>query len=93
MTDPALKRRKLGDILCDIGKYLLTVIPFTYLMADRAGAVYVILATALCGLLLICFGLYFVEHSVSVKSTGNSKKKKIRVLRNSVFVVEEEKEL
>ena len=90
MIDSSLKKKKIGEILCDVGKYMLTVIPFTYFMADKPGTVYVLIATAIAGFFLIIFGIYFVSHSKSKEVFGNSRKKKITILRNSVFVVEEE---
>ena len=90
MTDSSLKKKKIGEILCDVGKYMLTVIPFTYFMADKPGTLYVLIATAFAGFFLIVFGIYFVSHSASKEVSGNSHKKKIKILRNSVFVVEEE---
>ena len=84
-------RKKIGDVLCDIGKYMLTVIPFTYLMSDKPGGFYVTIATAVFGVLLVILGLYFIRHSSPFAVKGNSSKRRIRILKNSVFVVEEEK--
>jgi len=89
MIDPSLRRKKLGDILCDIGKYLLTVIPFTYFMSDRPSVVYVLLATAIAGAAFIIFGVYLSSVG-SESSTGRSKRRKVKLLRNSVFLIEEE---
>ena len=91
MTEPSTTKKKLGDLLCDIGKYMLTVIPFTYIMADKPAVLYVVISTAVSGVSLILSGLYFISHSGKKVSAGTSKKRRIRVLKNSVFVVEEEK--
>ena len=80
----------MGDVLCDIGKYMLTVIPFTYVMADRPSIPYVIATTAFFGLLFIIFGLYFVKVSETNAFGQKAKKKKYRLLKNAVFTVEED---
>ena len=90
MMDSSLRRKKIGEVLCDVGKYMLTVIPFTYFMADKPDTLYVLIATAFTGFCFIVFGIYFVSHSASKEVSGNLHKRKIKVLRNSVFVVEEE---
>lgn len=92
MTNSALKKKKIGEVLCDIGKYMLTVIPFTYFMADKPETVFVLIATAIIGSFLIVFGIYFVSHSTSIAESGNSRKRKVKILKNSVFVIEEEKQ-
>ena len=91
MIDPSLRRKKTGDILCDVGKYLLTVIPFTYFMSDRPSIIYVLLATAIAGVAFVTFGVYLT--SIGHESiTGNSKRRKVKILRNSVFIIEEQKD-
>lgn len=93
MTDSALlRRRKLGDLLCDIGKYLLTVLPLTYFMSELEGFIYVLCVTALVGVGFIIYGLYFIGMSSGNAASGTARKRKIRVLRNAVFVVEEEQQ-
>ena len=89
MIDQSLKWKKLGDVLCDIGKYLLTVIPFTYFMDDKPYVIYILLSTATGGLAFIIFGIYFTSYSSDIVS-GKTKKRKVKVLRNSVFVIEEQ---
>ncbi|MBR1503694.1 MAG: hypothetical protein IJ618_07430 [Prevotella sp.] len=89
MIDPSLKWKKLGDVLCDIGKYLLTVIPFSYFMADRPNVVYVLLSTAIGGVAFIIFGIYFNSYASDLVS-GKTKKRKVKLLKNSVFVIEEQ---
>ncbi len=91
MSNQILGKKKVGDVLCDIGKYMLTVIPFTYFMADKPGALYVLIVTAIVGVFMIIFGIYFISHSASQEIKGNSQRKKIKLLKNSVFIVEEEK--
>ncbi len=93
MTDFRLGKRKLGDVLCDIGKYMLTVIPFTYFMSDKDGILSIIMVLVFVGILFLLFGFYFVSHSSSYEMiSGKSHKRKIKVLKNSVFVVEEEQQ-
>ena len=87
----AKQKGKFGDVLCDIGKYMLTVVPFTYLMGDSTGTLYIAITMVVMGMLIIASGLYFTKKSESVSSNANSKKRKIRVLKNAVFIVEEEK--
>lgn len=84
-------KKKIGDLLCDIGKYMLTVVPFSFMLSDKPGLLYVTIITTFSGIVLILFGLYFIKHSESVSASGNAQKRKIRILKNSVFVVEEEK--
>ena len=91
MIDPSLKWKKLGDVMCDIGKYLLTVIPFTYFMSDMPNVIYVLLATAVAGVMFIIFGVYLTSFA-SKMTIGNSKKRKVKILRNAVFVIEEQKD-
>ena len=90
MMDYAQKK-KAGDVLCDIGKYMLTVVPFSYFVADKPDAMYVIIGTAFFGFLFVLFGLYLSKEKKDKRVSGTSEKRKIRVLRNSVFVVEEQK--
>ncbi len=91
MIDSSLRRKKTGDILCDVGKYLLTVIPFTYFMSDRPSIIYVLLATAIAGVAFVTFGVYL--SSIGHESiTGSSKRRKVKILRNSVFIIEEQKD-
>jgi hypothetical protein len=90
MKDSVQVKKKIGDVLCDIGKYMLTVIPFTYMMSDKPAISYVVIMMAFWGLLFILFGLFFIKKSESKDIRGNSRKKKIRILKNAVFVVEEE---
>ena len=84
------QRKKLGDILCDLGKYMLTVVPFSYLISDKPSVIYIIVGTTLFGLLMIIFGLYFVKNVKRRQTTGQAGKKKVKVLKNSTFVIEEE---
>ena len=92
MTDFRLGKRKVGDVFCDMGKYMLTVIPFTYFMSDKDGILSIIMVLVFVGILFLLFGLYFVSHSSSETMSGYSCKRKIKVLKNSVFVVEEEQQ-
>ena len=93
MTDFRLGKSKVGDVFCDMGKYMLTVIPFTYFMSDKDGILSIIIVLVFVGVLFLLFGLYFVSHySSSEAMSGNSHKRKIKVLKNSVFVVEEEQQ-
>ena len=89
MIDEA-QRKKLGDVICDVGKYMLTVIPFSYFLSDRPSMVYVVISAAVFGVLLTILGLYFVG-SVNSKKNGSTKnKRKIRIMKNTVLWVEEE---
>ena len=67
--------KKLGDVFCDIGKYMLTVVPFTYLMSEKPGELYIAITTTISGVLFILYGLYFISHSDSVSVSGKKKKK------------------
>ena len=85
------QKKKVGDLLCDIGKYMVTVVPFGYFFSNKPDAGYIIVAIAIFGLLFMLFGLYFLKqpHNTVARS---AKKKKIRILKNATFVVEEEKD-
>jgi len=87
------QKKKLGDLLCDIGKYLITVVPLSYFLSDKVDVIYVVIGTAFFGLLLILFGLYFIKSSENMTVSKTKQKRKIKVLRNTVFVVEEEKQI
>ena len=92
MMDEA-QRKNTGDLLCDIGKYMLTVVPFSYFISDKPDTVYVIIGTAFFGFLFVLFGLYFSKPQQQTSVSGKAGKRKIRVLKNAVFVVEEERQL
>jgi hypothetical protein len=83
------QRKKTGDVLCDIGKYMLTVIPFSYIISDKPGMYFVIIGTAFFGMLFILFGLYFTKSPES-SSAVKKGRRKIRILKNTVFIVEED---
>ena len=85
------QKKKAGDVLCDIGKYMLTVVPFSYFVTDKPDALYVIIGTAFFGFLFVLFGLYLSKEKKDRHYSGTSWKRKIKVLKNSVFVVEEQK--
>ena len=87
------QKKKLGDVLCDIGKYMLTVVPFSFFISDKPDTLFVIIGTASFGFLFILFGLYFVKYGKQTDITRKGQKKKIKVLKNSVFVVEEESDI
>ena len=87
------QKKKLGDLLCDIGKYLITVVPLSYFLSDKDDVIYVVIGTAFFGLLLILFGLYFIKSSENMTVSKTKQKRKIKVLRNTVFVVEEEQQI
>lgn len=85
------QRKKAGDVLCDIGKYMVTVIPFSYFISDKPGTLYIIIGMTVFGLLFILYGLYLTKQIDNKKISGNKEKKTIRVMKNAVFVVEEER--
>ncbi len=86
----AKQKGKFGDVLCDIGKYMLTVVPFTYFMGESKGAIYIAITMVVMGMLIVASGLYFTKKSESASVSETGKKRKIRILRNAVFVVEEQ---
>ena len=88
----ASQKKKTGDLLCDTGKYLVTVVPLTYVLSDKYDSVYVIVFSAFFGLLFVIFGLFFIKHSEMKKPTSTGKVKKYKLLRNSVYTVEELKD-
>ena len=83
------QKKKAGDVLCDIGKYMLTVVPFSYFLSDKPSAVWIVIGTAFFGVLFILFGLYFVKYAESETEFGKGKKKKFRLMKNTVYSVEE----
>ena len=83
------QKKKAGDVLCDIGKYMLTVVPFSYFLSDKPAAVWIVIGTAFFGVLFILFGLYFVKHAESKSVLGKGKKKKFKLMKNAVYSVEE----
>ena len=90
MIDEA-QRKKMGDILCDIGKYMVTVVPFGYFFSDKPYTLPIIIGTAFFGFLFILFGLYFTKRIDDKSISTSSNKKKIKKLKNTTFVVEESK--
>ena len=82
--------KKLGDVLCDIGKYVATAVPLTYFVSDKPGMTYVIMGAALFSVMFICFGLYFTKKGDMYSATGKSNKRRIRVMKNAVFQIEEQ---
>ncbi|MBR1519758.1 MAG: hypothetical protein IJ635_00795 [Bacteroidaceae bacterium] len=89
MMDEA-QRKKIGDILCDIEKYMVTVVPFGYFFSDKPYALYVIVGTAFFGFLFILFGLYYTKKPDDKSISTASGKRKIKILKNATFVVEEQ---
>ena len=90
MIDEA-QRKKMGDILCDIWKYMVTVVPFGYFFSDKPYTLPIIIGTAFFGFLFILFGLYFTKRTDDKSISTSSNKKKIKILKNTTFVVEESK--
>ena len=86
------QKKKLGDLLCDTGKYLVTVVPLTYVLSDKFDSLYVILFSAFVGVLFVIFGLFFIHHSETSAMTGSGKVKKYKLLKNAIYTVEEVKE-
>ena len=87
----AVLTKKIGDVLCDLGKYSLTVFPLSYFFSDKPATVYVILAAEVVGVLFVLYGLYFTNRSESMQHSVTKRKRKIKVMKNAVFVVEEER--
>ena len=83
------QKKKVGVVLCDIGKYMLTVVPFSYFLSDKPDAVWIVIGTAFFGVLFILFGLYFVKHAESKSVLGKGMKKKFKLMKNAVYSVEE----
>lgn len=81
-------RKKGGDFLCDIGKYLVTAVPLTYILSEKFDSYFIVIVTSLAGVILILFGLYFIRKS-ETEPVRKGKIKKIRLLKNSVYTVEE----
>ena len=70
------QKKKAGDVLCDIGKYMLTVVPFSYFLSDKPSAVWIVIGTAFFGVLFILFGLYtvlkrFLLEGIGIMRTGD----------------------
>ena len=86
-----LQKKKVSDVLCDMGKYMVTVVSFSYFLSDKPDMLYVVIGMSVFGILFILFGLYFAKYGKDASTTTSGQKKKIRILKNSVFVVEEEK--
>ncbi len=84
----ALLRRKGGDILCDIGKYMITAVPLTYILSEKFESYLIVIVTSLTGLVLILFGLYFIRKS-ETETVKKGKVRKVKLLRNSVYTIEE----
>ena len=84
------QKKKVGDVLCDIVKYMLTVVPFSFVVSDKPDTLYVIIGTAFFGFLFVLFGLYFVKQGNNATVINKGSKKRIKILKNTVFVVEEE---
>ena len=83
------QRKQLADVLCDLGKYIATAIPVAYFVANKPGIGYVMMATIFFGLLFVIFGLYFVKSSES-NNLSNARKRKVKILKNAVFQIEEQ---
>lgn len=86
------QKRKTGDLLCDTGKYLITVVPLTYVLSDKYDSIYVIVFSAFFGFLFVVFGLFFIRHSETKRTVSTGKVRKYKLLKNSVYTVEELKD-
>lgn len=85
-----VQKKKIGDVLCDIGKYMLTVVPFGYFFSEQDNAALIVAAVAFAGIFFITSGILVMKKCKDTNVT-NSKtvKKKIKVLRNTTFYIEE----
>ena len=89
-------RRKIGDILSDLGKYVLTAVPVAYFLSSYHDfTIEVMLFVAVAGVFLCMAGIYVInsadkleEHLQSVKG----KKHKVRLMKNAVISIESIKE-
>lgn len=85
------QKNKLGDVLCDVGKYMLTVVPFGYFFSEQRYAVLIIIAVAVSGACLVFLGLKLVKKTdESVTVNNASSKKKVKLLKNTTYVIEEQ---
>ena len=84
------QKKKLTDVLCDLGKYIATAVPLAYFVSDKPGVGYVVIATTIAGIVLVTFGLYFTKSAESDGHHSNVRKRKVRILKNAVFQIEEQ---
>lgn len=86
-----IQKKKLADVLCDFGKYIATAVPLGYFIADKPGVGYLVIATTISGVLFITYGLILTKYAeeYSVKN-GKSHKRKVKILKNAVFQIEEQ---
>ena len=84
------QRRKTGDLMCDIGKYIATAVPLSYFVADKPYMWLVVVIATFSGLSFIIFGLYFVKKAESEPGHVGGKRRKVRLLKNVVFQIEEQ---
>ena len=85
------QKKKLTDVLCDLGKYIATAVPLAYFVSDKPGVGYLVIATTIAGIVLVTFGLYIAK--LAEKGDGdfsNARKRKVRILKNAVFHIEEQ---
>lgn len=95
MISPEL-RHNLGKLFTDLGKYLLTALPFGYLLNTKTEPqLSLFLLILLVGVMFCFFG---VRYSVNAEQLfkkekelqRKGRKKKIKLLKNTTLVVEEE---
>ena len=48
-----LQKKKVSDVLCDMGKYMVTVVPFSYFLSDKPDMLYVVIGMSVFGILVI----------------------------------------
>lgn len=85
-------RRKIGDILSDLGKYVLTAVPVAYFLSSYHDfTIEVMLYVAIVGVFLCFAGIYVInsadkleEHMQRVKG----KKHRVRLIKNAVISIE-----
>ena len=76
--------------MCDIGKYIATAVPLSFVVADRPYMWLVVIVAAFSGLSFIIFGLYFVKKAESESNHAGGKRRRVRLLKNAVFQIEEQ---
>ena len=84
------QRKKTGDLMCDIGKYIATAVPLSYVVADKPYMWLVVVIAAFSGFSFIIFGLYFVKKAEGEPDHGGGKRRRVRLLKNAVFQIEEQ---
>ena len=91
MIFPASKK-KIGDILADLGKYVMTAVPVAYYVTKGNSFSFdIFLYSFLVGALLCIIGIYMINNAEKMEEAlrrRQGKKHKLKLMRNAQFEIE-----